>query len=194
MYYKYIISHMKGVVKYMAFDELDREEWHITDDSGAEWALQRIAEEQAEFKRLKNLGEKQIEDIKNKVEAAQKRYENSTAYFNAKLLEYFQSVPHKKTKSGIEKYVLLSGTLTLKPPALKPTVDDEKLVEWLAANGYTDYIKTKQTAAWGDFKKSLDLSSGVPIVKDTGEVVEGITFESVPETFDIKFDKKESEE
>ena len=194
MYYKYIISHMKGVVKYMAFDELDREEWHITDDSGAEWALQRIAEEQAEFERLKNLGEKQIEDIKNKVEAAQKRYENSTAYFNTKLLEYFQSVPHKKTKSGIEKYALLSGTLTLKPPALKPAVDDEKLVEWLAANGYTDYIKTKQTAAWGDFKKSLDLSSGVPIVKDTGEVVEGITFESVPETFDIKFNKKESEE
>ena len=30
----------------MAF-ELEREEWHITDDSGAEWALQRIAEEQA---------------------------------------------------------------------------------------------------------------------------------------------------
>lgn len=185
---------MKGVVKYMAFDELYREEWHITDDSGAEWALQRIAEEQAEFERLKNLGEKQIEDIKNKVEAAQKRYENSTAYFNTKLLEYFQSVPHKKTKSGTEKYALLSGTLTLKPPALKPTVDDEKLVEWLAANGYTDYIKTKQTAAWGDFKKSLDFSSGVPIVKDTGEVVEGITFESVPETFDIKFNKKESEE
>ena len=46
----------------MAFDELDREEWHITDDSGAEWALQRIAEEQAEFERLKNLGEKQIEE------------------------------------------------------------------------------------------------------------------------------------
>ena len=185
---------MKGVVKYMAFDELYREEWHITDDSGAEWALQRIAEEQAEFERLKKLGEKQIEDIKNKVEAAQKSYENSTAYFNTKLFEYFQSVPHKKTKSGIEKYTLLSGTLTLKPPALKPTVDDEKLVEWLAANGYTDYIKTKQTAAWGDFKKSLDFSSGVPIVKDTGEVVEGITFESVPETFDIKFNKKESEE
>lgn len=173
--------------------EIDREEWTIKDDSGAEWSLQRIAEEQAEYERLKALGDKQIEQINERVEAARKRYENSTAYFNGKLMEYFQTVKRKKTKTGVEKYALLSGTLQMKPASKKPVVNDEQLVEWLAANGMTDYIKTKQTPAWGDLKKSLDLSGDVPVIKETGEVVEGVTFEDVPETFEIKLSKGDEE-
>lgn len=172
----------------MAF-EVDREKWTITDDSAADWALQRIAEEQAEYERLKALGERQIEEIKGKVEAARTRYESKRDFFNGKLIAYFHTVKRKKTKSGIEKYSLLSGTLQMKPASKKPVVNDEQLVEWLATNGMTDYIKTKQTPAWGDLKKSLDLSGAVPIVKETGEIVEGVTFEDVPETFEIKLNK-----
>lgn len=48
-------------------------------------------------------------------------------------MEYFRSVPHKVTQTT-EKYQLLSSVLKMK----KPVVDDEKLVEWLAENKYTD--------------------------------------------------------
>ena len=84
--------------------------------------------------------------------------------------------------------------MQLKPASKKPIVNDEQLVGWLAANDMTDYIKTKQTVAWSDLKKSLDLSGDVPVVKETGEVVEGVTFEDVPETFEIKFAKKGDDE
>lgn len=174
--------------------EIDREEWTIKDDSSAEWALQHIAEDKSEYERLETLGKERIEYYTEKIEAARKRFENSTAYFNGKLMEYFQTVRHKKTKSGIEKYALLSGTLQMKPASKKPVVNDEQLVEWLAASGMTDYIKTKKTPAWGDLKKLLDFSGDVPVVKETGEVVEGVTFEDIPETFEIKFAKKGDDE
>lgn len=171
--------------------EIDTE-WAITDDSVAEWALQRIAEEKAEYERLQSLADKQIEEIKLRAESAKKRYERKTAFINGKLMEYFHNVPHKSTKTT-EKYALLSGNLVLKKAAKKPVVDDEKLVEWLGANGYTDYIKTEQSARWGDLKKALDLSGEVPVFKETGEVVKGVTFEDVPEEFKVELLRKGDE-
>lgn len=177
----------------MAF-EVDREKWTITDDSAADWALQRIAEEQADAERLAALGEKKIEEIKKSIEKSRKNCESYTNYLKSKLFEYFQMVNHRKTKTGIEKYALLSGTLVMTPPQKKPVKNDEKLVEWLAANGMTDYIKTVQSPAWSELKKQLDLSGAVPVVKETGEVVEGVTLEDVPETFEVKLGKKEGDD
>lgn len=177
----------------MAF-EVDHEEWTITDDSAAEWAVKRIADERFEYERLKALGDLEINEIKERVEKARKSCENATEFFGGKLREYFHTVDHKKTKSGIEKYALLSGTLQMKPPSKKPIVNGEKLVEWLAANGMTDYIKTVQSPAWSELKKQLDLSGSVPVVKETGEVVEGVTLEDVPEMFEVKLEKKGDDE
>ncbi len=110
---------------------------------------------------------------------------HSVQYYKDKLSEYFSGVEHKVTKTA-EKYVLLNGTLKLKRGGIKPKPNNEKLLEWLAANGYTDYIKTEQSPRWGDFKKILDCSGGAAIVRETGEVVDGIDFEEVPDEFDVE--------
>lgn len=168
----------------MAF-ELDYSEWCITDDKSADWAVRKIAEERAEFERLKALADEQINEILAKVEDAKKRLENNTSFLKGKLAEYFGSVPHKETKTT-EKYRLLSGTLVLKKGGAKPKPDSEKLLEWLAANGYTDYIKTEQSPRWGDFKKLLDYSGEVVTIAETGEIVVGIEIENTPSEFDIE--------
>lgn len=157
----------------------------ITDDKTADLALRRIAEELAELNRLSALKNEEIAEINFKFEAARKRLENSVQYYKDKLSEYFSGVEHKVTKTA-EKYVLLNGTLKLKRGGVKPKPNNEKLLEWLAANGYTDYIKTEQSPRWGDFKKILDCSGGVAIVMETGEVVDGIDFEEVPDEFDVE--------
>ena len=157
----------------------------ITDDKTADLALRRIAEELAELNRLSALKNEEIAEINFKFEAARKRLENSVQYYKDKLSEYFSGVEHKVTKTA-EKYVLLNGTLKLKRGGIKPKPNNEKLLEWLAANGYTDYIKTEQSPRWGDFKKILDFSGGAAIVKETGEVVDGIDFEEVPDEFDVE--------
>lgn len=160
-------------------------DFRITDDKTADWAVCKIAEERAEFERLNSLADEQINEIMFKVEEAKKRLENNTRYLKDKLSEYFSGVKHKVTRTA-EKYVLLNGTLKLKRGGVKPKPNDERLLEWLAANGYTDYIKTEQSPRWGEFKKILDFSNGAAVVKETGEIVEGIGFEEVPDEFDVE--------
>lgn len=87
--------------------------WRITDDGCADWACRKIAEEKTELDRITALGESQIEKIQQRIDAAQRRYENGTRFLTGKLAEYFETVPHKTTKTK-HSYRLLSGTLVKK--------------------------------------------------------------------------------
>lgn len=100
----------------------ERAPFRITDDRCADWAIRKIAEERSEYNRLKELADQQKAAIEEKVEAARRRMENGTAFLTSCLADFFNTVPHKTTKTT-EKYRLLSGTLTLKKGTVKATVD-----------------------------------------------------------------------
>lgn len=116
-----------------AVEQGERAPFRITDDRCADWAIRKIAEERSEYNRLKELADQQKAAIEEKVEAARRRMENGTAFLTSCLADFFNTVPHKATKTT-EKYRLLSGTLTLKKGGIKAKVDDAKLVPWLRAN------------------------------------------------------------
>lgn len=163
----------------------ERPRFKIEDDGLADWAVRKIAEERAEYERLKALGEEQIAAIEEKLAAAKRRYENGTAYLTTCLARFFDTVPHKKTKTT-EKYRLLSGTLTLKKGGVKAEADDETLVPWLRANGLGEFVKVKESAAWGDLKKKLTFVGGVATIEETGEIVEGVTVTEAPDAFKVE--------
>lgn len=154
----------------------ERAPFRITDDRCADWAIRKIAEERSEYNRLKELADQQKAAIEEKVEAARRRMENGTAFFN--------TVPHKTTKTT-EKYRLLSGTLTLKKGTVKATVDDSKLVPWLRENGYGDLVKVEESAKWGELKKLLAYTGEIATIQSTGEIVEGVTAYETPATFTV---------
>lgn len=162
----------------------ERPPFRITDDRCADWAVRKIAEERAEYSRLKALADDQIASITEKVEAAKRRMENGTAYLTSCLADFFRTVPHKATKTT-EKYRLLSGTLTLKKGGVKTVQDDEKLVAWLKANGYGDLVKVEESAKWGELKKRLSFTGEIAAIADTGEIVEGVTAYTAPDTFSV---------
>lgn len=58
--------------------------WRITDDGCADWACRKIAEEKTELDRITALGENQIEKIQQRIDAAQRRYENGTRFLTGK--------------------------------------------------------------------------------------------------------------
>lgn len=162
-----------------------RPPFQITDDGCADWAVRKITDERAEYERLKALGEQQIAAITEKIEAARRRCENGTAFLTSCLNEYFRTVPHKCTKTT-EKYRLLSGTLTLKKGGSKMVADDDKLVPWLRENGYDDFVKVAESAAWGEFKKKLAITDGYITIAESGEIVEGVTLTETPDTFKVE--------
>ena len=115
---------------------------------------------------------------------ARRRMENGTAFLTSCLADFFNTVPHKTTKTT-EKYRLLSGTLTLKKGTVKATVDDSKLVPWLRENGYGDLVKVEESAKWGELKKLLAYTGEIATIQSTGEIVEGVTAYETPATFTV---------
>ncbi len=165
-------------------DDAPRPAWRITDDGCADWACRKIAEEKTELDRIKELAEAQIDRIEEKVAAAERRFENSTSFLTGKLAEYFETVPHKTTKTKAS-YRLLSGTLTRKFGGQQMKQDDEKLVEFLKTSGNLEFIKTEEKPKWGEYKKRLEVMGGKVVDKETGEIVEGVLLIDKPDTFSV---------
>ena len=159
-------------------------EWRITDDSLADWAVRKIAEERAELQRIQTLAEGEIERIKAKVAKAEKRYTNGTEFLTRKLAQFFETVPHKTTKTK-HSYRLLSGTLTRKIGGVSMKQDDATLLEYLKKSGNADMIKVKEEPKWGDYKKRLEIVGEQIIDKETGEIVEGVAIIEKPDTFTV---------
>lgn len=134
---------------------------------------------------MKKIAEAEIESIDKRIEAEQTRYESRTGYLKSLLYQYFQAVPHMKTKTK-ESYKLLSGTLALKKGTTEYTHDDEALIAWLEKNHYTDYVKTVKKPAWGEFKKSIVANGDKALVADTGEVIPCITVSTKPDKFTVE--------
>ena len=165
-------------------EDAPRPAWRITDDGCADWACRKIAEEKAELDRIRELADAQIQKIEDKVAAAERRFQNGTRFLTGKLAEYFETVPHKTTKTKAS-YRLLPGTLTRKFGGTTMKQDDEKLVQFLKDSGQLEFIKTEEKPRWGDFKKRLEIIGGSVVDKETGEIVEAVQIIEKPDTFTV---------
>lgn len=144
----------------------------IDSDDKAEWAIRRIAEIRAESERLITVSEHYIEFYRDKITDARERCAARCDGLIAMLQSYFDSVPHKATKTQ-QTYALPSGRLTLKIQQPKIERDDAVLTNWLRENR-PEFIEVKETPKWGDFKKTVQLT-GTDYVTEDGEIVPGIT-------------------
>ena len=160
----------------------------IDTDAKAEWAIRKIAEEQADHDRLVACCQEEIDRYTERQEAYHQRFEKRTASLRAMLLLYFGTVPVKETKTQ-QKYELPSGSLVMKKPSSDFKPDTDKLRDWLVAGKLTDYLKTEVSPKWALVKKQLTTAADGSIVfGETGEIIpEGcVTIETKPERFEVK--------
>lgn len=155
----------------------------IENDKTADWAITQIHEAESERDRLITLAEEQITDLKDRIEELKTKCDNDTAYLRSCLEMYFNTVPTKETKTQ-KSYKLLSGTLVFKKPSIKINHDDEKLIDMLDG---TEYVETKKSLKWGEYKKILTVSGDDVVDSETGEVIDACTIEDVPASFIVKF-------
>lgn len=148
-------------------DQGEQEEgWHISNDSEAEWCLQKIKDAEDQKTSWKNHFADQLRGI---CETADQTIGAMMHY----LREYFDTLPHKKTATE-ENYRLPSGKLVLKSQNPEFERDDEQLIEYLRAHGLEKYIKVKESVDWTELKKSLSVL-GSAVADENGEIIPCIT-------------------
>lgn len=157
------------------------QEFVVTDDGTAEWCILKIRETE----RVKEKWRKHYEtQLKRVTESA----DNTIAYMTAKLQEYFESVPHKATKTQ-ESYTLPSGKLILKRQQPKFDLDEEALIPWLESEQRGDLVKVKKSVDWAALKKEVvygDDSAYATTID--GEVIPGVTVTHRPDAFEVKLE------
>lgn len=164
-------------------DEQQREVWKIENDSTADWALDKIREAQAEYRRFEMVINDKISQLQVALAAEKEKMERETGFFQNKLCEYFETVPRKASKTQ-EVYKLPSGRLVKKYKQPKIERDEEKLVAWLEKNQMPELVKIKKLADWVTLKKETEIVGERVISKNTGEVIEGVT--AVPQNPEFK--------
>jgi hypothetical protein len=188
-----------GEYDYVADEENIAEEYEIKNASEADWAIEKIIEERHRRDCFIETAKAKIDKLKAQIEKETKRCDNATNFLTSKLAHYVEhsDVPTKKTKTQ-ESLNLPSGKVVIKFPKAKIVMakdgtdvskakenkDFVNEVEGIDAK----YIKTVKSVDWAKLKKDLtiDESSGIITVKDTGECLDTLGVEIGVKSVEIK--------
>lgn len=167
--------------------EENLEEVAVLDDASAEYLLKRIKEADEQYERMESWYDHQ--------KAKAKEIRDRTVEWAERCLRpYMDMVP--TTGKKIRSYNLPGGTLKLQKQDPEYDAKDPAFLEWLKQNKLTDFIEVKESAKWGDFKKTLkDKDGNIPLMADEngvmrvvtadGELVPGIRAEVRGEKFTV---------
>lgn len=154
--------------------EQQQNQWHITDDKSAEWAISQIRQANDDTAKWEDHFARQLEKIK----AAN---QETIDFMTAQLEIYFDSVPHKASKTQ-ESYQLPSAKLVRKQQSPEFVRDDAALVVYLK-QAAPECVETIENPRWGEYKKRCSLVDGAVVDMETGEVVEGVKATERPPVF-----------
>jgi len=170
-------------------DGIEEEGFIIDDPQKAEWAMLKIAEMERAAKAYIDVCKAQIKRYTELAAKKEKELEEQTAYLKHKLALYMRSknAPIRKNKDS-DSLVLPSGIVRRVKERYKMVPDEDKLLELYDDTSYVEYTPK---LLWGELKKNFEIvydDAGNPEVVDikTGEVVDGVDLEYVPEKVVVK--------
>ena len=154
------------------------EPFRVTDDKSAEWCIRKIREARAEKQRWAEYYREQQRKIDQEADG-------TIGYFEALLADYFDSVPHKRTKTQ-ESYQLPGGKLVRRQQAPEYQRDETALLPWLKENAPA-LVKVTEVADWAALKKQLVIATdGETVATEDGEIVPGVKAIQRPEVFRVE--------
>jgi hypothetical protein len=159
------------------------ERFVIDNDKKADWAIEKIKAERAEFDRLKKIALDRIAELNQRVKELQERTDRRTGNLEALLVEYFQTVKPTKVTKTQAQYELLSGKLVMKHQQPEFIRNEAALLSWAEATA-PEYVRVEKKVSWADLKKKADVS-GEDVLYE-GEVIPGITAKPRPDVFEVQ--------
>lgn len=162
------------------------EPFRVTDDKSAEWCIRKIREARAEKQRWAEYYREQQRKIDQEADG-------TISYFEALLADYFDSVPHKRTKTQ-ESYQLPGGKLVRKQQAPEYQRDETALLPWLKENAPA-LVKVTESADWAALKKQLVIApDGETVATEDGEIVPGVKAVQRPDVFRVEMNEETENE
>lgn len=150
-------------------EEYESPEGFVVDsDAKALWVLEKIRKARADRDEL-------VEWYKIQTKKIEEQTEFNTMLLEKMLEDYFNSVPHKKTKTQ-ESYSLPGAKLVMKRQQPEYKRDDKTAIEWLKVNGGGQFVKVEEKLDWDGLKKASGVADGKVIfgetVNEDGEIVQ----------------------
>lgn len=165
-----------------------KENWIPQTDQEADWYIEVNMEEIKEIEELEKKLQEKVDIYTRRLNKLREQKEFKKAVLNSKLGEYFDSLDEdkKKVTKTQAKYRLPSGDIIKKYPKPQIIRDDEKLIAWAKKADLGDYVRTLEKIEWGELKKLTVEVGNSLVLKETGEVVEGITLKQRPPIIEVK--------
>lgn len=168
-----------------------REKFICDTDMKAEWCLNKIRKIRAEQQRETEELERQMQFYVDQKAMIDHNADEDVAFFEGILRGYFNNRVDagftKETKKQVT-YKLPSGTLKVKH--LEPKYDyktgAKDAITFLKENKMEQYVKVKEELDWDDLKKLTKVVDGAVVLKETGEIVPGITATARDDEFSVE--------
>ena len=148
--------------------------YEISDQSGAIWALREIKMIEQRRQEAKETAMNEADKIMKWYEQVSQKADNEREYFDGLLLGYMNRLRQEDPKLKTVK--LPGGELRVRKQQPRFEYDDEAVMAW-AEQWLPQVIQTKRAISRQDVKQ---------YIKDTGEVVPGVTVSDAPDKFSVE--------
>lgn len=170
-------------------DQTVTEQFTITDDSAADWAVRKALRYQRAIEESERLADERIAKVESWRQQIRDENNRQIQYFMSILGPYVeQQLAGGKSKT----YKLPSGNVSLKAKPVEYFIAGEKAAaknETLTAyvkQAAREYLKVEESTNWGEFKKTLTVTSSGAVINADGEVLPFITGVEYPDTITVK--------
>ena len=165
--------------------EKQDERFIIDDPNKADWALKQIQKAKREQKENAERVAKMNEDPQKEIDENNKWLETENAKLDESI-EYFESLLNEFMNVNLQE----DPKFKFKSPYGKIGVSHRKI--WTHDDGQlikafegTEFVTNTPKLRWGDLKKQMKVVNGKAVMKETGELVNGVTVDET-ETINIK--------
>ena len=153
------------------------EGFHITNEAGALWYLRRLANLEAEARRIRQQAERMITALESEAEGLKRVYQGELENWTRQEL----------AKQGNRRRTLhtLQGTLRFRHVPSRLAIDEPAALRY-AAESLPALVVTRQ-----ELDRAAYLEEAKRRLEETGELMEGIDITPEKESFTVSFAKEE---
>lgn len=172
----------------------EKERFEVTDESSAEWVLEKLAEKAAERQQVEEQYQKMIARYDKWRADSLEKLDSDEAYFNGLLRPWVAEQLADSKKKSIS---LPSGRVGFRAGSKSFLLNGEKvdstntsLLEFVKGAD-SSFIETKESVKWGEYKKTLKVAPDGRVVTADGEIVPDMVVEQGEPTFYAEVSKND---